>query len=246
MYFQTFLPQFFSKSSSFDLRGLNDYRTVLIRLKQVPDYLRNITELLQEGIKHKLTHARESLEKGLPGFDRLQVPPTESEFFGLFRQLHSKYPNDNYAIELQAVALELIGNQILPGFRKLKTFIQNEYLPHARPGIGISTVPGGSEYYQACLEYHTSIAGITPLEVHNIGLEEVATLRKGVLEVARELGLGNLTFSQFIKRVQVKILNNNKNYRLNNIFYLFRLTLHSGLIQRRTFFPISVVFSMIK
>lgn len=45
-----------------------------------------------------------------------------------------------------------------------------------RPREGIDSVPGGAEFYQQCLKWHTSL-DITPDEVHRIGLAEVARIR---------------------------------------------------------------------
>jgi len=46
-----------------------------------------------------------------------------------------------------------------------------------RPREGIDSIPGGAEFYQQCLKWHTSL-DITPDRVHEIGLAEVARIRK--------------------------------------------------------------------
>lgn len=66
--------------------------------------------------------------------------------------------------------------ELLPAYDKLDKFIQNEYMLHLRPTPGISSINNGLDYYKACLEYHTSIEGITPEQVHQIGLRTVKSL----------------------------------------------------------------------
>jgi len=46
-----------------------------------------------------------------------------------------------------------------------------------RPREGVDSIPGGAAFYQQCLKFHTSL-DITPREVHEIGLVEVARIRK--------------------------------------------------------------------
>jgi len=55
--------------------------------------------------------------------------------------------------------------------------VSKEYMTSCRPREGIDSIPGGAEFYQQCLKWHTSL-DITPDEVHAIGLAEVARIRK--------------------------------------------------------------------
>ena len=52
-----------------------------------------------------------------------------------------------------------------------------EYMKMCRPREGIDSIPGGAEFYQQCLKWHTSL-DITPDRIHEIGLAEVARIRK--------------------------------------------------------------------
>src|SRR5208282_4068520 len=42
-------------------------------------------------------------------------------------------------------------NDFLPAWRKLLAYMQNTYLPKARPGIGIGSLPGGAEAYSVLI-----------------------------------------------------------------------------------------------
>ena len=55
---------------------------------------------------------------------------------------------------------------------------------------------GGREFYDAVLQWHTSTQ-MTPQEVHDMGVEEVAAIRNGVDQLLVQLGADNKTFQQF-------------------------------------------------
>lgn len=55
-------------------------------------------------------------------------------------------------------------------------------MPEARPGLGISTLPNGTENYAACLHFHTSTR-MTAEEIHKVGIEEVERISKLIRQV---------------------------------------------------------------
>ena len=85
----------------------------------------------------------------------------------------------------------------------MKSFVKDEYLANARETDGLLGVPNGKSLYESCLRVQTSLKDITAEEVHQIGLQEVADLRKNVSILAEKLGKGDLSFKDFVKSVQV-------------------------------------------
>ena len=63
----------------------------------------------------------------------------------------------------------------------------NEYLPRSRDSIGISDVPNGKEWYEYLARYHTT-TDLTPDEIHEIGIREVARIRAVMEEVIESVG----------------------------------------------------------
>ena len=76
----------------------------------------------------------------------------------------------------------VINQEINPSFAKLRDFLESEYLPETRKKIGATTLPGGIEFYQACLKWHLSIHA-TPQEAHQTGLKEVTRLQERMQDV---------------------------------------------------------------
>ena len=55
---QGYLPDAFGDETSFDLKDLKDYDVVVQRLKHVPRFVSNITEVLKEGVRKNMTLAQ--------------------------------------------------------------------------------------------------------------------------------------------------------------------------------------------
>ena len=53
------------------------------------------------------------------------------------------------------------------------TRVLQVYVLNTRKGWGVGTLPQGKEFYQACLKWYLSL-NMTPDEVHQLGLREVA------------------------------------------------------------------------
>ncbi|CAL4234254.1 unnamed protein product, partial [Meganyctiphanes norvegica] len=96
--------------------------------------------------------------------------------------------------QLLISAQEVIANKVLPAYRKLKVFITEEYLPKCRAEIGVTSLPEGEEFYQACLNFHTS-TNLTAKEVHAIGLKEVQRIEVEAEMTASEIGLGGMSIA---------------------------------------------------
>ena len=72
--------------------------------------------------------------------------------------------------------------ELNPAYQELATFLREEYLPQSRTGIGIKEVPNGREWYEYLARYHTT-TDLTPDEIHEIGLQEVARIRSEMEDV---------------------------------------------------------------
>ena len=78
--------------------------------------------------------------------------------------------------DLRGRAEAIVAMQITPRRRAWLSFIQSEYLPSARPEVGIGSRPGGRDYYAFQARSYTT-TDLTPDQIHQIGLDEVARIR---------------------------------------------------------------------
>jgi uncharacterized protein (DUF885 family) len=85
---------------------------------------------------------------------------------------------------------ERLRSKVIPAYRRLHDYLAQEYLPQARDTIAWSRLPGGDFWYAWLVRRHTS-GNLTPDQVHELGLREVARLRANLAEVRLAPGSGN-------------------------------------------------------
>ena len=200
---QVSLDGMFDDTAFFKLDKLEDYGTALERLSKVPASFEGAIETLKEGIDMRVTYANESLSRVYDQFENvLKKDPAESGFFGPFKNMDKEKYNELLTEAIQDKAKKIIRDKIMPAIAKLCVFMQTEYSKHLRSVPGVSNIPQGQRYYQQALEFHTTLNGMSPLEVHKIGLQEVKELKRGVMKVAEELGYPNMAFKDFVAMVK--------------------------------------------
>ena len=95
----------------------------------------------------------------------------KSLFYGPITKLPSSF-TDADKKRLTNAYTKLITDQLVPAYKKLGVFLQNEYLPKARATSGISDVPDGKKYYEYLVRQQTT-TNKPPDEIYNTGLSEV-------------------------------------------------------------------------
>ena len=75
-----------------------------------------------------------------------QGDPKKTSFWEPFVKLPSEFDEETSKTLRQNAEKEIV-ESVQPAMQKLTTFLTEEYLPHTRPEIGISSVPGGDKFY---------------------------------------------------------------------------------------------------
>ncbi|GFR09269.1 uncharacterized protein TNCT_264001 [Trichonephila clavata] len=194
---------------------LKDFNKILSRYKELPVQVSQIIDCMKEGIKQKMTYHKISVASipeqidDLDQLDVLQKNPEECIFYKPFLSLPDTVSEEKKkAILMEAV--ESIAHNVLPAFKMLKEFFEEEYFKHCRPKIGISTLPNGKEIYQMCLDFHLSYF-LTPEEVHEIGKKEVERISKEMEKV-----IDHLELKMSVKEFSEKMRNDNDFYFKNS------------------------------
>src|SRR5690606_39221582 len=78
-------------------------------------------------------------------------------------------------------------DSVMPGLRDFLTFLRDEYIPGARTTLGIDAFPDGEAFYRHRIRMHTTL-DLSPKEVHDVGLREVARLRAEMEQVKARAG----------------------------------------------------------
>lgn len=175
------------------LESFNDYKKLISRYRDFPRQADQLTEVMRGNIADGLMPSNWSLDGVIEQFDDLLVPTNESLFYEPFRNIAINITPEQK--ETLAQEAEPAVEALLAALRKMSDFIQDEYLLAARPEVGASSLAGGPEYYQACLQFYTS-TNMTPQEIHDMGLSEVARIHDEVKQTAVDLGMDNKTLSE--------------------------------------------------
>merc|ERR1711971_691895 len=188
-------PRLISDRKRTPLGSLKDYEDLLARVKLLPLMVKQVEALLREGVKQGVTYARESLKGVDSQFEKLQVGANASDFYARFRDMPGSLGR-HVVGRLQSESYATVSDELLPALRHLQEYIKYEYSSQVRGGPGVSSMQGGREFYDAVLQWHTSTQ-MTPQEVHDMGVEEVAAIRSGVDQLLVQLVADNKTFQQF-------------------------------------------------
>lgn len=188
--------QFFSVPNSFTQMGSGggihpfrtekDYRDFLGRIDGFEIWVDQAIANMREGIEKGIVQPRVLMEKTIPQLDS-QV--TETPQASLFYQPIKEFPEGmSPAVrkELTEKYTAAIQDRIIPAYKKLRDFIQNDYLPRTRDSVGLKALPGGSAWY-AYLARRSTTTDLSPAEIHRIGLAEVKRIR-GEMERVKEEG----------------------------------------------------------
>jgi uncharacterized protein (DUF885 family) len=89
---------------------------------------------------------------------------------------------------------------VVPAFRRLHDFLRDEYMPSTRATAGFFDLPDGRAWYAFLVRSNTT-TNLTPEQIHEIGLSEVARIHREMEGVMRQVGwTGDL--QSFMRHVQ--------------------------------------------
>ena len=161
-----------------------DYRDWLKRMEAVPMLVEQSIALMREGVRSGYMPPKVLMQR-VPAQIAAQVvdDPAKSPFYRPFL----KFDDGVAAADrpaLQADAQRIIREKIVPAYRQLATYFNNEYLPRARNSIAAADLPDGKAYYEFLARYYTT-TDLTAAQIHAIGLTEVARIR-GEMEAVKD------------------------------------------------------------
>jgi uncharacterized protein (DUF885 family) len=166
---------------------LQDYADWLARLRALPEYIEQTTALLRAGIQQQIRLPKIVLERVPAQIDHQIVDdPTASPFYKPFSRFASSV-NEADRRQLAAAAEQVITANVVPSFRRFKEFFIGDYLPASPDQVGIWQLPDGLEMYRFAIRLHTT-TNMTPEEIHEIGLREVARIRRAMQSIVDALG----------------------------------------------------------
>lgn len=173
-----------------------EYRRYIARMRQVPRYFDQHVANMRAGLKRGFSVPRETLEgrdASIAAF--AEAAPEESSFFDAFGDMPSTIPAaEQQRLRQQGAAA--IREAVLPAYGELLHFFRDEYLPKTRTSVSARELPQGDDYYRAEIREYTTL-DLSPEEIHQIGLREVARIDAEMRQVMRESGFTG-SFEDFL------------------------------------------------
>ncbi|HSA93904.1 MAG TPA: DUF885 domain-containing protein [Terriglobales bacterium] len=166
---------------------VKDYEDWLARLRAFPAYLDQNIALMREGIKARMVHPKVIMQR-IPGQIDKQIvdDPTRSPFYKPFASFPKSIPAEDQQ-RLSAAAKQAIAEGIVPAFRQFKKFFTEEYYPACFDQVGAWQMPMGQEMYAARARRFTT-TDLTPQQIHELGLSEVARIRAEMQAIMDQVG----------------------------------------------------------
>ena len=177
----------FTVTETLPFRTEADYERWLQRLAALPARLEQEQAILQAGVDRGIVQARVIMQR-IPGqlAKITQVDTLENPFYKPFLD----FPEGIDPAKLQMLSergARAIEDHVGPSYRKFEQFFNEVYLPASRVEVGIGALKSGREMYESAARRFTTTS-LSPEQIHQIGLDEVARIRGEMEELIQELG----------------------------------------------------------
>lgn len=162
-----------------------DYEAYAARLTKLPRFFSQHRANMQRGIETGYTASAEIVPDIIEVVKTLaETPLADHPFYSPFKNF-PKTITDEDQTRLSNLGRAAMESAVLPAYNNLLKFFEDSYLSAARSQPGISSVPDGRAIYPALVKQFTTL-DLTPDEVHQIGLDEVARIRAEMNEIIRD------------------------------------------------------------
>lgn len=181
---------------AFPFENAKDYQDYIKRLQALPALLEQVIEVSRQGAKDGIIQPRYLLEKLPDQILKIAEPAAAKSPFAaplaklgkgkLTREIPAKQ-----RAELRKQLLAAVDEQVRPAYRKLATFVREEYAAQGREHEGLWSLPDGERRYQFAIHAQTT-TDQSPEQIHQTGLQEVARIEAEMSEIAKRQGYPDL------------------------------------------------------
>ena len=187
---QSNLPNFMADTHQ--VNSASDATNYIKRLDQFPLHFAQVIEGLKQREAHGAIPPKFTVDKVLEQMQGFIAMPAEQNM--LYTSLDEKLEklgtdklDPNARAELLGKARTSIENQVYPAYRELIAYF-TALQPKATENRGAWSLPDGDAYYAWSVRSHTT-TDMTPAEVHDLGLAEVARISAEMDVILRDQGL---------------------------------------------------------
>lgn len=196
------MAQFGSAESAQPFKTEKDYKDFQKRMELYAVWIDSAIVYMKKGIKEGVVLPHVLTERIIPQFEDMVTTKVEDN---LFYSAVKKFPESFSTQQKEQITKDyavIINEKLTPQFQKMSAFLKTDYLPASRKTSGIGSLSNGKELYKVYLKQWTTTE-MTPEEVHQLGLKEVARLKSEMEKVKTQVGFTG-TIKDFFDHVRNK------------------------------------------
>ncbi len=171
-----FLGQMGSGSGIQPFNTIADYNHWIKRAASFQAWTDSAIIYFKKGLQNGYILPRSLVEKMIPEMQNMVTPDiTKSIYYTpvlLIPASFSETDKSRITFDLS----KLIAQVLVPSYKKMADFLQNEYLPKSRTSIGFDDLPNGNKLYNYLIRYWTT-TNKSAEEIYRTGLSEVKRIR---------------------------------------------------------------------
>jgi uncharacterized protein (DUF885 family) len=164
-----------------------DYDDYIARLRQLPRQFDDTIAAMRLGMADHLTLPKFLLEKVASQAEGVAAHLPDKTVFAEPLSRPGATLSDSERKQIHDGLLAVIGESVLPAYRRFAKFVREEYIPRGREEAGLWSLPDGPARYAAAVRRATTTR-MTPEEIHELGLAQVAQAEAQIAAIAKKLG----------------------------------------------------------
>jgi uncharacterized protein (DUF885 family) len=142
---------------------------------------------MKKGVQEGYVLPKSLVKKTIPQFAAMDHGPVlDHLYYSPIKNLPADFSEDDKT-RLTKAYEDIITNKIIPAHKKIKEYLQTEYLAAARESSGIDAVPSGKEYYDYLIRYYTTTR-MPADEIFALGKAEVERISSEMEAVKKQVG----------------------------------------------------------
>ncbi len=187
-----YVAQLAGGTSLHPFKTIKDYQDWLKRIEDYLAFLDTSMTKMKGGMQSGHVLPKALIVKMIPQLnDFVSKPVEEHLFYNPIHQIPDGFSEEEAEQLTEAYRL-MIAEQVIPKYKELKTFLEEDYLPVGRATSGIGALPNGAATYDYLVRLHTT-TNMSADEIHELGKSEVLRIRQEMKKAMDALGFkGNL------------------------------------------------------
>ena len=196
------LGQFAGGESAQPFKTEKDYKNFIKRMELYSVWIDSAMVYMKKGIDKGIVLPKSLTVKVIPQFESMVTPNIEDNlFYTTIKSMPSTF-SEEQKDALKKEYTTTINDKLIPKFQKMVAFLKSDYLPASRTTSGIGSLPSGENLYKAYVKQWTTTE-LTPEQIHELGLKEVARIRTEMEKVKIQVGFKG-TLIEFFEHVRSK------------------------------------------